>query len=360
MRALATLVTASLLSAAASAQGVITRISEGQTHFYYANDLAPVFEDISSAGNDTIILPGGQINASEELYINWPVVLIGAGIRSDSSLAYGGKTEIVGTYQRSLHIMENADGTEFHGISFRDDVWANVLFGNNIATSGADDVRFVRCEIPDLFLGYNYQGSNAHNALVQECVVTRLNVCQGHDPLIRSSFISTVSNCPASANAAFENCIFLNYDLGASDAADYSNCIFLRNQANAFTVGQVNSTLTHSLFVGSASGFSVNFAAGVTQTQTNTTTNLSAGANRAFESGVTSFTAWEPLANYHAGPQWQANGNDGSQLGIFGGSLPWKVGSIPFNPHWRGLSQTGSTSNGTIPNVQIRGSAQTH
>lgn len=359
MRTLFTL-TAAALCGTIDAQGVITRISEGEHFFYYENDLVPVFAAISPLGHDTIILPGGQVNASDNLIIQWPVVIIGAGIRADSSLAYGGKTEIIGHYQRNLQIMENADGTEFHGLSFLDDQWANVGFGNNIATSGADNVRFVRCEIPDLKLGYNYQGSNAHNALVQECVIKRLDVCQGHEPLIRSSFVSALMNCPAASNATLENCIFLNYDLAATEAADYRNCIFLRNQATVFNVNQVSSTFANSLFVGSASGFSVNFAVGVTQSGTNTTTNLSAGANRAFESGVTSFTNWEPLANYHSGPQWQTSGNDGSQLGIFGGSLPWKAGSVPFNPHWRGLSQTGSTSNGTIQNVQIRGSAQTH
>lgn len=359
MKTALTLLAVGLLASAVHAQGVITRISDGTTHFYYGNDLDQVFADISPNGNDTIIIPGGQFLASADLYIYWPVVIIGTGFRADSALAYGGQTEIIGTQYTNLRIMENADGTELHGLSFVNAVWGGVLFGSSIATSGADNVKFVRCNIPDLGLGYDQYGSNAHNALVQECIVGYLYVDQGHEPLVRSSFISAINYCPAASNAVFENCVFLNYDFNGYDIADFRNNIFLRNMTTPLTISQVGSTYENNLFVGASGGFSVTFN-GPAESGTNVTSNLSTGADRAFESGVTSFTTYEPLADYHAGPMWQTSGVDGSQLGIFGGSLPWKEGSLPFNPHWSGLSSSGSTTNGTLQNIQISGSAQTH
>lgn len=51
-------------------------------------------------------------------------------------------------------------------------------------------------------------------------------------------------------------------------------------------------------------------------------------------------------------------GTDGTQLGIYGGSFPWKDGSVPFNPHIQFKNIPNATDAfGNLP-INIRVAAQ--
>ena len=60
--------------------------------------------------------------------------------------------------------------------------------------------------------------------------------------------------------------------------------------------------------------------------------------------------------NYHLKDPANYIGNDGTQVGIYGGLFPWKEGSVPINPHI--ISKTignSSNQNGDLPvNVTIK------
>jgi hypothetical protein len=64
--------------------------------------------------------------------------------------------------------------------------------------------------------------------------------------------------------------------------------------------------------------------------------------------------------DYHLQPTCPGKnaGTDGTDIGIYGGSHPWKEGSIPFNPHIQYKTISGSTDENGNLNVNIKVSGQ--
>lgn len=64
--------------------------------------------------------------------------------------------------------------------------------------------------------------------------------------------------------------------------------------------------------------------------------------------------------NFHLvpGSPFANAGRDGTDIGIYGGTFPWKEGSVPFNPHFQTFI-VGPTTNstGNLP-VNIKVAAQ--
>lgn len=357
MRTLSTFLAGALLSATVCAQGVITRQLNGQSFFYYAGELQQVFDDAeSSAGQDTIILAGGQYLTSTDLFIRTPIVLMGSGVFQDSVTAYGGRTQISGSGFRYVRIMEDADGTELHGIAFVGSI--GVALGTNLGTSDADDIVVSRCELEVLYLGPGSYGSNANNPLVEQCIMTNLDLNECTDPVIRNCVIGNLSGGIATTNAQIEQCMFFNFGLNNNVGNEYTNCIFIRNQSNAFAANETDAIFRNNLFVGQ-SGFSFSIGGTATDAGGNVSDSPLNTVNGAFpQLASTSYTTFVHGDNYTPATQWLTAGLGGTQVGIYGGARPWKDGLSPFNPHWIELIAPSTTVNGTLQGVQIKASAQ--
>ncbi|MBV6404062.1 MAG: hypothetical protein IT228_04465 [Flavobacteriales bacterium] len=357
MRTLFALALALGTSMMANAQGVITRQWNGQSFFYYAGELQQVFDDAeTSVGQDTVILAGGQYLTTTDLFIRTPIVLMGSGVFPDSVTAYGGRTTISGSGYRNLRIMEDADGTEVHGIAFVGSI--GVRLGSDLGTSDADDVVFSRCEIEALYLGSGNFGSNANNPLVEQCIITSLDLNECTDPAIRNCVIGSMSGGIATTNAQVEQCMFFNFGLNANVGNEYTNCIFIRNQANAFVANEQDAIFRNNLFVGQ-SGFSFSIGANATDGGGNVSDSPINTVNGAFpQLTSTSYTVFAHGDDYTPAAQWLTAGQGSTQVGIYGGARPWKDGLLPFNPHWIELIAPSTTVNGTLQGVQIKASAQ--
>lgn len=357
MRTLTTILTGALLSATVYAQGVITRQLNGQSFFYYEGELQQVFDDAeSSVGQDTVILAGGQYLTATDLFIRTPIVLIGSGILPDSVSAYGGRTTISGSGFRNVRIMEDADGTELHGIAFVGSI--AVALGTNVPTSDADNVLVSRCEIDALYLGSGSFGSNVNNALVEQCIITNLDLNESTDPVVRNCVIGSMSGGIATSNAQIEQCMFFNFGLNSNIGNEYTNCIFIRNQSNAFAANETDAIFRNNLFVGQ-SGFSFSIGGTATDAGGNVSDSPLNTVNGAFpQLTSTSYTVFAHGDNYTPATQWLTAGLGGTQVGIYGGARPWKDGLLPFNPHWIHLIAPNTTVNGTLLGVQIKASAQ--
>jgi hypothetical protein len=64
------------------------------------------------------------------------------------------------------------------------------------------------------------------------------------------------------------------------------------------------------------------------------------------------------LQNYHLTNPGNYAGTDGKQVGIYGGSFPYKEGAVPSPPHVRSKTIASSTDGQGKLNVQITTSAQ--
>lgn len=357
MRTFFLLALALVTSMMANAQGVITRQLNGQSFFYYAGELQQVFDDAeTSIGQDTIILAGGQYVTSTDLFIRTPVVLVGSGLLTDSVTAYGGTTTISGSGFRYFSIMEDADGTELHGIAFVGSI--AVRLGTSVPTSDADDVLISRCEITSLTIGSGSFGSLANNALVEQCIISGLNLNQSTDPVIRNCVIGDMDGGVATSDAQIEQCMFFNFALSSNIGNEYRNCIFIRNQSSAFVANETDAIFSNNLFVGQ-SGFSFSIGANATDAGGNVVDSPINTVNGAFpQLTSTSYTTFAHGDDYTPAAQWLTAGLGGTQVGIYGGARPWKNGLLPFNPHWIELIAPSTTVNGTLQGVQIKASAQ--
>ena len=350
MKPLSGLIVGILLTTTTYAQEVITRISAGEHYFYYNGEIQTAFDD-ATAG-DTIILGGGQYTLANDVVINQRIVLIGTGARQDSSLAYGGRTVLSGTNLIDLNIASTADGTEIHGI-------ATENFGNVQFTTpyDADNCRFVRCALVGLRLGNSNLGSLADDTRIEECIIGTLNVSRAPGTLVRNCHLGALQYAYEDSNTEVWNCILLGIP-GSNAGVHYENCIFATANNLATTVAE-ESTYVNNLFVGNGGGFSIAFGAGATDGGNLPAETILSGPSGAFVN-ATSTAAYVFTDDYHVSPAYEGAGSDGTDIGIYGGQVPWKDGGLPFNPHWTELNGPGSTNNGTLQNVIIRGSAQTH
>jgi len=369
MKTLCTLLLTALFGTTLYAQGVITRINNGQSYFNYTGDLAAVAAEADLAfGVDTIILGGGTYALPENIIFNTPMVIIGSGFRSDSSATYnGGRTVLTTTpgSTRTLYFHDGADGSQMHGLTVRGSI--RVSLGSDVGNSAIDGFRVVRCEIESLHLGpINWTGSNVTNPLVEESVIDYLDIHQSTNAVVRSCFIKVLVGAVASSNSTVENSIFLNWSIGGNVNVNYLNCIFAHNFNAAITVNEA-STFRECVFAGNGTGFGYTFGPNATDGLGNQLAPYFAGQapgavlpNIPAAEVTASFTTYSPNYNYNVGPTWVTAGQNGTQVGVYGGETVWKDGSLPFNPHWRTLSTNGATSSGTLGGVLIQGSAQTH
>lgn len=356
MKTLTTLITGILISTTAMAQSVITRISGGEHYFYYDGQLQPIF-DVAESG-DTIILGGGQYPIATDVEIFTKVILIGTGIRPDSAAAYGTRTAITGNVNTDILIKDGADGTEFHGIATED--FGTIRFGDGTTLEGTDvdDCRFVRCHFEGLQLGNSVNGSLANNTQITECIIELLNVSNAPGTYVSNSVVQTLNTSNATANTQVLNCILLGGIPTGNEGVHYENCVFATSLTAPVTVIEASSYI-NNLFVGNGGGFSINAGPNVEAWVDNLSETILSGASGAFVN-VANVSAYNFAFDYNVSAPYQIEGTDDEDLGVYGGAWPWKDGSMPFNPHWSELNGPGTTTNGVLQNVTIRGSAQTH
>lgn len=337
-----------LLCTAVNAQQVITRTSGGVDHFYYDGFTQAVLDD--ALPGDTIILGGGTYEVATDLVINVPIVLIGTGTRPDSTLAYGGPTSLALSFNKQLFIASTADGTEMHGIST---VGAGAV--KMLAPYDADNCLFKRCDLAKLTLGYN--GSLADNTRIEECIIEFLEVNAAPYTTIRNCIIRSLKFAYAASHTQVWNSILLGMPT-MNDQVHYENCIFVTNSQVTLVVVE-SSTYVNNLFVGIGAGFNVEFGYDSTDGGNLPAEGILSGVDGAFVN-VTSILAHDYASDYHVSPPYATSGSDGTPIGLYGGENPWKEGGLPFNPHWQQLTGPDNTTNGTMQNVILRGSAQTH
>ena len=286
---------------------------------------------------DTIYLPGGIFNSYPTL--DKSLVIYGIGVHPDSAMATG---ETVLT--SNLTISGNADSLEIHGLHINGAI--NISYNQK-----ADYVLINRC----LMQEFNASGTYANpcsDLLIKESIILG-------NLFFSNVTASTVSNSlvglrvhNGSGNAYLNNIFFYDYSvayinqtISNTDNCLFANNVFLRSNEGIYT-GTDFATFSNNVFADSIPPNSNTFTGNYMNTPLSTFFVNQSGYTPDFyhDYSLTAPTTYLGL--------------DGTEVGIFGGLYPLKLGNIPENPHISSKTIAPQTSANGDLNIQIQINAQ--
>lgn len=285
---------------------------------------------------DVMYLPGGTFNIGNVI-INKKISIVGAG-HYPSHTAATGITYLSG----SVYLVSGADSTMLQGFYLTGDIRLG-------STGENQEVHFInisRCSFNDLYLSYNgYSETSATMISISENVI-RGGISGGYAQhvLINKNLVG-ITIAHFNQNANFSNNIFL-YN-GPSYAPLITNVMattFYNNNflaanylvgTNSYGLGFYNNLFVNSFAIPGGS-FGAENITGISQ------------ADIFINQTGNSFSYDH---DYHLKPTSAGveGGSDGFDIGLYGSSVPYKEGAVPFNPH----ITDQAISPGTNPQGQI-------
>ena len=259
--------------------------------YYGANAFVQAYN--AASNGDTINLSDGNFNGTN---ISKRLVLRGNGAIADTARGSNG-TLIAGNV--TLHLQDSLH-VEVEGINFQND-----LELNNIA--GSSKIKLSKCVIQYLKVGYSGNGLRTISDLfIVNCIIRSNGVNPTINSLVR--FYNCVTR-GMSQYSFFNNCIIIGGLNVSSGEYNINNNILIKNSGNSFTYA--NS------YYGIMCGY--------------TSAN---GSNNTFMNATDVFETWDgnTYSALSTNPETYrlkenvANtilGNDGTQVGIFGGAYPF-------------------------------------
>lgn len=285
---------------------------------------------------DTIYLPGGTMNLGSVLNIPNRVHVFGAGHHPDSTLA-AAPSVINFTNSGIATININGEKSTLTGIHFS----SNLSLAIN-----ADSVEVTRCNFWQISMGSTTTGCKIVDNIFRTGGSNNYldgNGSTGH--LIKSNLLLGTTR-------EFNNCFFYNNVIRGRSSIVQS---MLRNNCiSGNTGGFSNCFFVKNLFELEISLPDLGFNDGDTDDQY---------FPHLFSQLFLDYQVNDPYASdYHINPVYPGAatflGDDGTTVGIYGGSCPSKVGWLPTNPHifFKDIA-TELNPDGTLP-VQVSVSAQ--
>lgn len=320
---------------------------KAQYNFVVQNGSASVFNTLQEAydnanAGDTIYLPGGSFNFP---VVDKPLVWIGVGYHPDSTAA---------TYftriNNSVSFSGDCDNTFVTGMHFM----GNVSFGSN--GQNATDITVFRCRINgSLSLRYNNSEEILLNDKVSECIIRgNIEAGTGSNIIIEKCIVRGILN---NFRSSYVNHSMLTLG-GRNSSSGYTyfftnsqncqirNSILYYNGYSAIKAdayGSVNNNFIYNIFAGT-----ISFPDG-----TNTGSDNLNGVDltTVFEHIDGNLFDFSYLHNFQlkAGSPALGAGANGSDIGIYGHTNPFKPGGLPFTPHIRSVTVDDETSNGLLP-----------
>jgi hypothetical protein len=291
-----------------------------------------------AVSGDTIYLPGGSFSVPAA--VNKKLVIYGAGHYPDSSMATG-KT----IWNGNLSFGLDADQFVLEGL----EVTGNITFPYD---GVVDNVRISRCNIIGSFTMNGGFTTPSNNLILFNNVLGRnLDLSNAQNVLVANNIIG--QGIYVSKGNSFLNNVFLDrspygyyeHFTGCDNNLIYNNVFY---QHAPYGENGNNNDFRNNLFTHATPGLGTN----------PTSVNNYFGVAQSAVFVNSSSTSFSYQANYHLKNPSTYTGTDGTEIGIYGGTLyPWKEGALPSNPHIRSHSIAPATSNGLL-NVQIEAAAQ--
>lgn len=303
------------------------------------------FQDAYTAAvdGDTIYLPGG--NLTVPAMFNKSILIYGAGYHPDSTLATM-KTTLSG----AISLRQSASNSHFEGLEFL----GLMLTPNNEAISY---ISFKRCYF-NSYVSYAGTAQSANNNSFIECV-----------------FIGYVE-MRNSINTSFHNSFFENY-VRYSEGNLFSNNTFFMNSTSSYD-GVFRSsnynTIQNNVFLSQGdyviSTYSVYLCTGnMVYNNLFVAANPILGNTPVFGGNYTNVIqndifvsqtgyTFDFTHDYNLQSPAVYLGNDGDEVGVYGGVFPFKVGGIPLNPHIQTKNIANQTNNNGELEIEIQVEAQ--
>lgn len=336
------------ISAFCGAQTLFNVQNGAKTEFY--KNLEEAIE--KAVAGDTIYLPGATIQVENDLIIDKKLALIGAGWDIDH----------IGGLQPTIIKKDNV----YADINFRD---------------GSDGSFITGCQIRDLILGHREVSGTEHQN-VKDLIIWRNYIEEIH--LGISATNNNIQNIHIKENWVWHES-FRNYAINGYNA---SQCHINNNVLRTYNISQPglselrNSIIYNNIILGTISGFE---SCRIENNYIRTFNNRVASSNNCVYNNnasdmedisgnntVINNCLWKlSLEDNFIGditipkncipkdnsPLKNA-GTDGTDIGIFGGSSPFKLGAQPFNPHIDKAIISGQTDGEGKLKIDIQVSAQ--
>lgn len=317
------------------AQKVALHSSTGAQHFLGINGLINAYN--SANHGDTIYIPGGTFNSPST--INKRLIIFGAGHYLDSSLV-GGKTIING----NLTLSDSADNTYLEGFEVNGDI-------NFTANQSINYVSIIRCKFNGLSITGNINPSN--NLSFIGCVFNGINLENAQNVLVSNNIIiSSINNTNSNLicnNIIFQAGIYVGY---YTYTAINGNNNVIKN--NIFRIPNVVNGQGNTLISNLSNAVDPNF--GANAQAYNNMLNIADSLVFVNQTGNT----FNYSHNYHLKSPNLYLGDDNTQVGIYGGSFPYKEGAVPLNPHIRRKIIANQTNNNGELQIEVEASAQSN
>jgi len=266
-----------------------------------------------AVSGDTLYVSGGTFLVPDS--IRKSITVFGAGHHPDYTKATGQTI-----FSGDLILGQGATKSYFEGCLLLD----KLIFSQN---EKVDDVVFRRCRINGMidFAGTQSSQNVCENTMFLECVFAPNS---SHN--FSHSKNTTISNCIIAGrfssmnHAILSNCIF--FATGGSGAVFYSgaHCTVQNSiiNANPYLYGPTNYTFKNNVFFR-------NIGFGGTHYYSDNYIDVQSNGFFVHQEGV----AFSYTHNYNLINPENYVGADGKQVGIYGGTHPWKEGSVPMIPH---------------------------
>lgn len=314
-----------------------------------------IFTDLPSAlaaaqPNDKLYLSGGTFTSSTAITITIPLHFIGAGIQPDST-AVTGTTTINTPPGQSIIFTTGASGSTFTGIRF--DPGSDLHFGTSEADDDPTGMVFQRCVFQaSLQLGISVPGASS-STLFDECIFH--SYIWGFEG-VTATFTRSIFDVGNTSIINFDSggllvshCVFLGQTkFDGNENLVVENCIFTSTNGPLYQCN--NATVTNSLFTSSVIAADPNLISIGNQ--------VGVPAESIFVNQTDGFYQFTDDLHLAAGSGGIGAADDGTDIGLYGSSSPYKAGAVPFNPHFSSATIAPATNpNGDLP-VNIRAAAQ--
>lgn len=330
------------------AQRLIAVQNGGNPSFFTIMDSAIAH----ASPGDTIFLPGGSFPTTNPLVIDKELHIVGVGHDPDSTSVTN-----YTSFSYDLTIVSGADNGSLTGVKL-----GSFNFGTDSSNQTVQNYTIRHCMISNTisFGWFNATKNRSSDILVRNCVVGGISGGYSSGNAFLNNIIEGTVSRFGATNVFFNN-VFLR-DSGVPPntrpLSDIFNCEFANNIFRS-SIAIKNTPVTHCVY-------NNNLLVISNQSTLFSVNSSSLGLNNIFGVSQSSiFVNQSGMAfNYDHDYDLQTAslgknaGTDGSDVGIYGGIYPWKIGSIPFNPHFQFKNVGPTTDNTGQLNVNIRVSAQ--
>jgi hypothetical protein len=322
--------------------GKITLSHNGISTFYTDFSVAQT----AATDGDTIYLPGGTINPWT-IAISKKLMIIGAGHYPDSTLA------TTPTNINSIYFTTGSDGTCLMGVKCAGNLYLNY---NGTTTN---QISVSRCYLSSLYLSDgNYVIGSGQNIVISECVIAYCQYGTTSSVVFSKNIINFLySFNPNNYNVQsffLNNIIYVNSSFTFNNSILNNNIFVTLNYSSTCDVYGYNSIFNNNLFCGLSSYLSVSLS-GSNNYYNNIINQL---ASNTFIDATTNGFSYSNNYHLQSSSPGKNAGMDGTDVGIYGTSSPYKDYALPLNPHISSKNIGTSLSPTGKLNVDVKAVAQ--